>query len=237
MGLLVELILSWLVLRLLCKKDFAVLGVFPTKDRVRDLQIGFLMAALCCAFNYLLQTIFSGSTWRLNLNFSLKNALSSSWWVINSVLYEELIFRGALLYLAIEKLGIWKACIVSAICFGIYHWFSMNAWGNGFQMIYLFVTTGLWGYIFALAFAKTRSLYLPIGLHFGWNLLNTVIFSQGPLGDQLLILKVGSLFNLIENIIVVVLSVLAVPLLVLWYLKWLNTNQKIEAQVTTANTT
>ncbi|WP_189603592.1 hypothetical protein [Salinimicrobium marinum] len=41
---------------------------------------------------------------------------------------------------------------------------------------------------FAIRFVGVAgSLYLPIGLHFGWNLVTITIFSQGPSGDQLLI--------------------------------------------------
>ncbi len=39
------------------------------------------------------------------------------------------------LYIAIKKLGVTKACILSAICFGIYHWFSHEVIGNPVQMM------------------------------------------------------------------------------------------------------
>ncbi|MFD1079714.1 CPBP family intramembrane glutamic endopeptidase, partial [Longispora fulva] len=96
-------------------------------------------------------------------------------------------FRGALLYMAIHILGKRNAMWLSAIVFGIFHWFSYNIFGDIVQMIYVFLLTGVSGYVFAYAYTETGSLYLPIGLHFGWNLLSIVIFSQGPLGEQLLI--------------------------------------------------
>ncbi len=51
-------------------------------------------------------------------------------WNINSVLFEELLFRGYLLYKAIEWLGARKGCFLSAIAFGVYHWFSYGVIGN-----------------------------------------------------------------------------------------------------------
>jgi hypothetical protein len=167
--------------------------------------------------NYFLQTIFSGSSWLFNKDFTIQNFLYSSWWNLHSVLFEELLFRGALLYLAIKFLGIKKGCVLSAVCFGIYHWFSMNAFGNWWFMLYLFLCTGIMGYVFAFAYATTNSLYLPIGLHFGWNFLNNLIFSQGPLGRQLLILKTGERFNMLENIIVLVVSTSLLPLCAYFY--------------------
>ncbi|MDX1603860.1 MAG: hypothetical protein R3209_12380, partial [Salinimicrobium sediminis] len=36
------------------------------------------------------------------------------------------------------------------------------------------------------AYAKTKSLILPFGLHLGWNLINHNIFSNGPNGIVIL---------------------------------------------------
>ncbi len=222
MDLIVELAISWLLLWGFKRETLRVLGLVPTKGRVKNFIFGFIIAAIICGSNYLFQAIISGSEWLFNKNFTNQDFLYSSWWNLHSVLYEELIFRGALLYLAIKYIGIKKGCILSAICFGMYHWFSMNAFGNWGFMLYLFLGTGITGYIFALAYAKTNSLYLPIALHFGWNLLNNVVFSQGPLGNQLLIPKVGEKFTFIENIIVVLISTFLLPLCAFLYIKHLK---------------
>ena len=39
--------------------------------------------------------------------------------------------------------------------------------------------------MFAYAFARTRSIYAPLGLHFGWIVISIVVFSEGPLGNSL----------------------------------------------------
>ena len=95
----------------------------------------------------------------------------------------------------------------------------MGAFGNPVQMIFIFCMTGIWGFMFAMAFAKTKSLYLPIGLHLGWNLISTVIFSQGPLGNQLLISNCGQKLGGILSLVVFLFQVFAVPLIIYWYLK------------------
>jgi len=79
--------------------------------------------------------------------------------------------------------------------------------------------TGIWGFMFAMAFAKTKSLYLPIGLHFGWNLISTVVFSQGPLGNQLLIGNGGQKMGVILSLVVFLFQVFVVPIITYWYLK------------------
>ncbi len=56
-------------------------------------------------------------------------------------------------------------------------------------MLVVFIVTGFMGYVFAIAYAKTKSLILPFGLHLGWNLVNHNIFSNGPNGVMILEVK------------------------------------------------
>jgi len=131
-----------------------------------------------------------------------------------------LLFRGALLYLLLKKLGEIKACLLSAVAFGIYHWFSYQVLGQSVTMIYVWVTTGIWGFMFAFAFARTRSLYVPVGLHFGWNLFDLAVFSQGTLGDQLLVhSENGTLLSDTAFIALQIFQVFALPALIIIYLK------------------
>ena len=76
----------------------------------------------------------------------------------------------------------------SSVVFGVYHWFSYEVFGSRLVlMAYIFLVTGAGGWMFSYAFAKTKSLYAPTGLHLGWNLVSAVVFSSGPLGNQLLL--------------------------------------------------
>jgi membrane protease YdiL (CAAX protease family) len=217
-GLIIELIISWLLVWFLYKKDLSVLGLRPTKSRLGNLAIGFLAATLCCCIYFLSQSALTHSSWAVNKAFTLQAFAKSSWWTFKSVLYEELIFRGVLLYILIRKTGIRTACIMSAVAFGIYHWFVTGAWGHPVQMAIIFFMTAIWGLMFAFAFAKTNSLYLPVGLHFGWNLINIVIFSKGPLGHQLLIGNDEEKLTGILMICFFVFQVFALPLLTFLYL-------------------
>jgi membrane protease YdiL (CAAX protease family) len=234
-GLIVELILSWLLLWLFFKKGLLVLGIVPTKGRLYHLFFVIFIAAVCAALYYLSFVLFTTNQWTINTAFTAQQLVASSWWTLNSVLYEEFIFRGALLYILIQKTGVRTACLLSAICFGVYHWFTSGAWGDPVQMMIIFLMTGTWGVMFAMAFARTKSLYLPIGLHFGWNFVSTVIFSQGPLGKQLLIINGGQNLGDFVSVVVLVFQLLAVPVFTYWYLNWLSKKQKtvIETAITT----
>jgi len=218
-GIIVELGISWLILWFIEKKHLSVLGLTPTKSRTFHLLAGFLLAAACCIIFNVATVAFVNNGWTFNKQIGAGEIGTSSWWVLNSVLFEEFIFRGALLYIAINRLGILKACFLSAACFGIYHWFSQNAFGNPGQMIVIFFITAIAGLMFAFSFAKTKSLYLPIGLHFGWNLINIVVFSNGPLGLQLFTKLNDKQPQGVRSLLIFLFQVLALPLFTYWWLR------------------
>ena len=216
-GILVALAISWLLLFLIEKENILALGFLPIVKRLKQFLIGFLITGILCVLVQYLESYLKSSTWVLNENITNKIILKSFWWDFKSVLTEELIFRGALLYILIQKIGSRKSILISAIAFGIYHWFSFGVLGNIMAMILVFIGTGLMGYAWAWAFSKTKSIMLPLGLHLGWNFVHNTIFSKGPLGELVLISKNGieltdwtSLLNFVSGLVIV-------PILLLIY--------------------
>jgi uncharacterized protein len=185
-GLLVQLALSWLIVWAYDRKDLRVLGLWPTATRLRDLAGFFLLTSGLCASGFLMRRVFGGQDWEVNPNLTPSIVFEGLWWHLRSVLFEELIFRGVLLYILIQKLGAIKAILISAAAFGIYHWFSFGILGNIQQMILVFFITGLMGIVYAYGYVKTFSLYLPIGIHLGWNFTQSFVFPGGPIGTGIL---------------------------------------------------
>ncbi|MDF0716422.1 type II CAAX endopeptidase family protein [Muricauda sp. 334s03] len=218
-GILVIIAISWLLLYFIEKQHILALGFLPIVQRLKQFLIGFLLTGILCVFIQYLEAYLKSSTWILNKNVTSGIILKSLWWDFKSVLTEELIFRGALLYILIQKIGSKKSILISAIAFGVYHWFSYGVLGNVMAMILVFIGTGLMGYAWAWAFSKTKSMMLPIGLHLGWNFIYNTIFSKGPLGELVLISKGGneltdwiSLLNFVSGLVIA-------PILVLIYVK------------------
>jgi len=178
-GNIVGLLLSWAVLWLAQRKSILALGFTPVAKRIFQFAIAFLFSALLCASLQLFESFLTHSRWLINSRITFSQITESLRWNFNSVLFEELIFRGALLYIAIKRLGNKKAILLSAICFGIYHWFSFGLLGNVVPMVVVFIITGLMGLAWAYAFSKTNSMALPIGFHLGWNFVFNAVFSKG----------------------------------------------------------
>ena len=83
---------------------------------------------------------------------------------------EELLFRGVFYRLAEEVLGTWLAILLSGLGFGMMHLGNPDAtwWGA--------IAIGLEaGLLFGVLYAWSRSLWLLIGFHFAWNVV------QGPI--------------------------------------------------------
>ncbi|WP_424493282.1 lysostaphin resistance A-like protein [Salinimicrobium sp. GXAS 041] len=229
-GILVALILSWLLLYLFEGENILSLGFLPILKRLLQLAIGFIITAVLCASVEYLELLLSASDLQINKNANLALLFNMFWWDFQSVLTEELIFRGALLFILIRRIGATKGMLISAVAFGIYHWFSFGIFGNIFPMLIVFIGTGLMGYAWALAFRKTGSIFLPLGLHLGWNFTFNTIFSQGPLGRGLLSMENGHGISDWFSLVGLWLVPLIVFLIIKYFIKQ-ETTEFIKAEI------
>lgn len=225
-GILVQLLLSALLLWWIEKQSLSVLGWQPSIKRILQLSIGFLLAIMLAATYHLINGILTGTSWQRNPSFRLSELFNGLGWMLRSVLYEELIFRGALFYIALKRLGSTKALWLSVIAFGIYHWFSFGAFGQPFQMIFIFLITAAAGWMYSYAFIKTGSLYTTIGLHFGWNCTGSLLFSQSSIGKYILIPVKDPTFqqNDLRSFLFMFLYQFFIPALITWL--WLRKMEK-----------
>ena len=187
LGILIQLALSWIIIWFVERQNLSVLGFWPTRRRLFDFVLFFIITAFLSSTDFLFRMWFADQRWELNPNLNAGTILTGIWWNIKSVMFEELIFRGVLLYILIKKIGPTKAIIISSFGFGIYHWYSHEVIGDPKAMIITFITTGVMGLVYAYAYAKTFSLYIPIAIHLGWNLVRSVVFSETVIGQQLLV--------------------------------------------------
>jgi len=172
-----------------------------------------------------LESYLKSSEWIINEDFSPLHFLEAFWWDFKSVLTEELIFRGVLLYILFRKIGTRKSVLISAIAFGVYHWFSYGVLGNVMDMVLVFLGTGLMGFAWALAFSKTNSIMLAFGLHLGWNFVHNTIFSKGPLGEMLLISKGGNDLSDWASLLNFTSELIIVPVIMLLYVYFAVKNE------------
>jgi membrane protease YdiL (CAAX protease family) len=107
-------------------------------------------------------------------------------WIMMSF-NEELAFRGYILQRLGQAWGLPAAVVASSLIFAMIH--SLNPNVQPLAIVNLFAA----GLMFACAYLVTRSLWLPIGLHIGWNLAeaNLLGFADSGFTDPAILRSVA----------------------------------------------
>lgn len=184
LGLLVIIVVSWLLLYFIEKKNITVLGIIPNSKHLIHFLIGFVFIIAICLLNIYFETLIWSVEWQLKSSINYQSVLNAFGYHLKSALTEDFLFRGAILYILIQKIGMQKAILLSALAFGVYHIFSYGMLSDNIvPIIYVILITGTTGYVWAYTFAKTNSILMPLGFHLGWNLVLSFFFPSQPYGE------------------------------------------------------
>jgi membrane protease YdiL (CAAX protease family) len=93
---------------------------------------------------------------------------------------EEVLFRGFLFRTVQDVCGTWIAVAVSAVLFGALH--AGNPGATFFSSAAIALEAGV---LLALAYAATQRLWLPIGIHLGWNFCEGNVFGTSVSGTAI----------------------------------------------------
>jgi uncharacterized protein len=92
---------------------------------------------------------------------------------------EEILFRGLLFRLTDRLIGTWGALAFTALFFGAAHAFNTGATIGSTVAIVLEA-----GVLLGAAYAATGRLWLPIGLHIGWNFAEGGLYGMSVSGGS-----------------------------------------------------
>ncbi len=233
-----------LTTKYIAKESFQSLGLNWNRLAIWDILGGIICSALIMAALYFLMLItglieFQGLGWWTettgpNINFS--------WAVVPVILgviyklsivawWEELAFRGIIFQNMIKGMGLNWAILLSCLLFGLVHAGNPNATMLSTLMIILITTQLIYAYL------KTGQLWLPMGLHLGWNFFQASIFgyaSSGNISPSLIMQKAtgpdwlsGGDFGA-EGSILIIPFVLGSFFLINWWVNFLqNKNEKL----------
>ncbi|HWO65679.1 MAG TPA: type II CAAX endopeptidase family protein [Umezawaea sp.] len=84
---------------------------------------------------------------------------------------EEVVFRGVVFRIAEERFGTWPALVVSAVLFGAVHLAGTSETGTGAMLWGATAIVLQGGIMLTAAYIATRALWMPIGIHFAWNVV------------------------------------------------------------------
>ncbi len=148
----------------------AAMGL-PARGWLGDSIRGFVLGLAMVSIAVLQIAIFLRLSLRLDVNRQTLALLIVELLVLPAAaMAEELVFRGYPFQRLVEGLGPLGAIAVLSALFGLLHFGNPNA-----SIFSVFNTIAI-GVVLALAYLRTRALWLPWGLHVGWNVTLGVFF-------------------------------------------------------------
>jgi uncharacterized protein len=229
--LISAILLLPLAIRSIGLSRFRDLGLNPNPLWWRDVIAGFLLAIAVTAALGFVGIQCGIYTWKSQLPWNLVAKVFLPAVAVSVI--EEFLFRGAILGLVRQTVSTGSAIVLVSGLFSIVHFLrpvdgqiSIVHWYSGLELIGLlfgrfadpllvgggFVTIFILGLLLADSVVKTRSLWLPIGLHAGtvfgkmsFNKLTKQVTEAPPWFGPELTVGLGSVLTL----------------LFLWFLVWL----------------
>jgi len=164
-GLLAAAFSNGLCLRIYVRRGIAAIGLQGDTAALVNLGLGCMggmgAAALVLAGPLLVQAA------RIERDAGSSQSLPSFFFVSVLLLFgsagEELLFRGFGFQVLVRALGGWTTVVPVGVIFAALHAGNPNATWLGLA------NTAGFGILFGYAFLRSHDIWLPIGLHFGWN--------------------------------------------------------------------
>lgn len=232
--LIAALLLVWPLLRSICVRRLSDLGLASSPRWLRHLVAGFFLSMLpllCCGAVFIALHVYS---LRSNVAWNGFGKIIAT--TVFVPLIEEGFFRGLILGILLRSGRPYISVVVTSALYSIVHFLkapeqtsTVVGWSSGFRSIVYsfaqftdpvlvaaaFTTLFLIGWILADTRLRTRSLWLPIGLHAGWIFANGT-FNRIAHREMLILPWLGK--NLLIGI--VPLTVCLLTWLLVWF--WLK---------------
>ena len=159
--------LGWFYGKIFEDLPFQALGIWLTKNWLKNLILGLIVGAVSIGFAALIP-FFTGA---IAFQSNLKAGSSPIFLTLSVTLFlfiagavsEETLFRGYLLQTMSRAKLFTVGMILTSVLFASVH--NANPGANPFSWLNTFLA-GVW---FCIAYWKTRDLWFPIGIHLAWN--------------------------------------------------------------------
>lgn len=172
-------------------EKFINLG-FEIKNRLKDFFLGIGIGVLLICSCFLLITMFTEITFQYNILIFTNITTSILSFLIISIA-EEMFFRGYVLRNLLLSLNKNLALTISAIFFTLLHVLNPNI--NLVSLFNIFLA----GILLGISYVYTKNLWFPIGLHFSWNLSQSLLGFNVSGQDAYSIIEVNILEKNILN--------------------------------------
>lgn len=167
------LLASWLMTRFVDRRPFATLGLTMGWHSFKELLLGAVLGMLLITIVFVGLSVL-GAVRITGTHFETSFIVllfGSGFFFLGGAILEELLMRGYLFQTLLEGLGVYPTLVISSVLFSLAHLANPNISQMGL------ITIALAGVLFAACYLKTRTLWMPIGLHAAWNFFEGHVFS------------------------------------------------------------
>jgi membrane protease YdiL (CAAX protease family) len=153
------------VLRIYERGNLASIGLGWTAASRRNLSLGVLGGIGAAMVVIIIPLVLRAADLESvpNEPFRWPSLLFVSILLLFGAVGEEMLFRGYAFQVLVKGIGAFATILPMAVLFGLAHSLNLN-----FGPLAL-ANTILWGVVLGYSFLRSGDLWLPIGLHFGWN--------------------------------------------------------------------
>jgi membrane protease YdiL (CAAX protease family) len=154
-----------LVMRIFERAHLAQIGLGWNSASVRNLLVGLAGGTGAACMVLALPVVFQLAEFQAvpGADPRLRTVLFVGGVLIFGALGEEMLFRGYAFQVLVEYMGPYATVLPFGILFGLAHQDNLNA------STLSLVNTCAWGILLGYAFLRSGDLWLPTGLHLGWN--------------------------------------------------------------------
>lgn len=170
---------TWVCLRLR-REPLSSVGFVFDRRWLRELGIGSALGIGTAALVVALIWMAGGVALEPNPARSLQLLVQGIALFGFVALFEETLFRGFVFQRLVSGIGVWGAQIILGLIFAAGHWDNPHMQGTAAIVATLELFLG--AVLLGLAYLRTRSLALPVGIHLGWNWTHGYVFGFGVSG-------------------------------------------------------
>lgn len=191
--LLVPAVIAMVVMGRIERVPISAFGVSLHAGWFRDFVVGVAVAGALLLVTLATSLLFEGTRVVTSASTAALPAIGATFVVLAIAAFtEEVVFRGYPLQVFLKAIGPWRAMLLISLIFGLVHARNPDA------TMLSTVNTILAGVFLCRAYLKTRSLWLPYGIHLGWNAGLSVVLGYPVSGlDMPSILDTSTGFDII----------------------------------------
>ena len=179
-ALISVVISTFLMMKFFEKKNFEDVGLRLRPNTIYEISFGLILGFIMITFVVVVNLTLGYYKYEFTLNQVYPQILKALSLFLLVAFFEEILFSGYPFQRLIDGTNPIIATLIFSLVFSLAHLQNPNV--NLIALLNIFLA-GVW---LSTSYIKTRSLWLPISLHFSWNFFQGYFYSLPVSGSSLI---------------------------------------------------